>query len=130
MGLAGGAGRRGNVVVRRVRLPSAYSRAFFIDARSSSKLVVSATPKCPSRDGFFRGLTGALVAAMTAWLQTKQHRALAAAYGVTALELASMRLKIARQSTESDWARFVADAEEAFSREHTLWKASRGVRSI
>jgi protein-S-isoprenylcysteine O-methyltransferase Ste14 len=81
-------------------------------------------------EGDLLGFTGALVAAMTAWLQTKQHRALAAAYAVTALELASVRSKIARQTTESDWARFVADAEEAFSREHTLWKASRGVRSI
>jgi hypothetical protein len=80
--------------------------------------------------GDMLGFTGAIVAAMTAWLQTKQHRALAAAYTVTALELASVRAKIRHQESESDWATFVSDAEEAFSREHTLWKASRGVRSI
>ena len=74
--------------------------------------------------------TGAVVATMTAWLQTKQHRNLATAYAVTVLELASVRSKIASQQTELDWAAFVNDAEEAFSREHTLWKASRGVRSI
>lgn len=74
------------------------------------------------------GLVGAIVAAMTAWLQTKQHRTLAAAYGVTALELASVRSRIPHQRTEAEWAKFVSDAEEAFSREHTLWKASRGVR--
>ena len=67
---------------------------------------------------------------MTAWLQTKQHQTLATAYTVTALELASVRSKIAYQNNEADWAKFVSDAEEAFSREHTLWKASRGVRSI
>jgi len=74
------------------------------------------------------GLGGALVAAMTAWLQTKQHRTLATAYSVTALELSSIRSRIAHQKTEEDWSKFVGDAEEAFSREHTLWKASRGVR--
>jgi hypothetical protein len=76
------------------------------------------------------GLAGAVVAAMTAWLQTKQHRSLAAAYTVTALELASVRSQIGHQESEGDWATFVSDAEEAFSREHTLWKASRGVGSI
>jgi len=74
--------------------------------------------------------TGAVVAAMTAWLQTKQYQMLATAYAVTAIELASVRTKIAWQKNENDWAKFVSDAEEAFSREHTLWKASRGVRSI
>jgi SMODS and SLOG-associating 2TM effector domain 1/SMODS and SLOG-associating 2TM effector domain 3 len=74
--------------------------------------------------------TGALVAVMTAWLQTKQHRTLAAAYAVTALELASVRSKIARQIDEANWSKFVDDSEEAFSREHTLWKASRGVNSL
>jgi hypothetical protein len=71
-----------------------------------------------------------VVAAITAWLQTKQHRTLATAYAVTALELASARAKIMNQNSEADWAKFVSDAEEAISREHTLWKASRGVRTV
>jgi hypothetical protein len=74
-------------------------------------------------------LSGVIVAAITAWLQTKQHRTLAVAYGITALELASVRSKIANQNNETEWAKFVNDAEEAISREHTLWKASRGVQS-
>ena len=81
-------------------------------------------------EGDLLGFAGAIVAAITAWLQAKQHRTLAAAYSVTALELASVRSLIKHQHTESDWARFVSDAEDAFSREHTLWKASCGVRSI
>lgn len=81
-------------------------------------------------EGDLLGFTGAMVAVMTAWLQTKQHRTLATAYAVTALELASVRSRIAHQASEADWAKFVSDAEEAFSREHTLWKASRGVRSM
>lgn len=81
-------------------------------------------------EGDILTLAGAVVAAITAWFQTKQYRTLATAYTVTALELASIRSKIANQNSEADWAKFVADAEEAFSREHTLWKASRGVRSM
>jgi hypothetical protein len=74
--------------------------------------------------------SGVIIATMTAWLQAKQYRTIATAYTVTALELASVRSKIADQNSEAEWAKFVNDAEEAFSREHTLWKASRGVRSI
>ncbi len=81
-------------------------------------------------EGDLLTFSGVIVATMTAWLQTKQYRTLATAYTVTALELASVRSKIAEQHGEADWAKFVNDAEEAFSREHTLWKASRGVRSI
>lgn len=81
-------------------------------------------------EGDLLGFAGAMVAGMMAWLQTKQHRALATAFTVTALELASVRSKIAHQNIESDWAKFVSDAEEAFSREHTLWKASRSARSL
>ena len=76
------------------------------------------------------GFAGAIVATMTAWLQAKPHRTLATACSVTALELASVRSKISHQTNEGDWAKFVDDAEEAFLREHTLWKASRGVHSI
>jgi hypothetical protein len=81
-------------------------------------------------EGDILGLAGAIIAAMAAWLQTKQHRTLATAYAVTSLELASVRSRIKHQADEEDWAVFVSDAEEAFSREHTLWKASRGVRAV
>jgi hypothetical protein len=81
-------------------------------------------------DGDVLIFVGAIVGAMTSWLQTKQHRTLATAYSITALELASVRTKIKWQTNQDDWAKFVNDAEEAFSREHTLWKASRGVQSI
>ncbi len=80
-------------------------------------------------EGDLLTLSGVILATSTAWIQTKQYRTLATAYTVTALELASVRSKIGNQDSEVEWAKFVADAEEAFSREHTLWKASRGVRS-
>jgi SMODS and SLOG-associating 2TM effector domain 3/SMODS and SLOG-associating 2TM effector domain 1 len=80
-------------------------------------------------EGDLLTFSGVILAATTAWIQTRQYRSLATAYTVTALELASVRSKIANQHSEAEWAKFVNDAEEAFSREHTLWKASRGVQS-
>jgi SMODS and SLOG-associating 2TM effector domain 3/SMODS and SLOG-associating 2TM effector domain 1 len=70
------------------------------------------------------GLAGALVAAGVAWTQTKQHQTLASAYAVASQELATIGARIDRPSTEQEWAHFVDQAEDAISREHTLWRAS------
>lgn len=80
-------------------------------------------------EGDLLTFSGVILATIVAWTQTKQYRTLATAYTVTALELASVQSKITNQFNESEWAKFVNDAEEAFSREHTLWKASRGMQS-
>ena len=58
----------------------------------------------------------------------KQHSNLASAYGVTADELARIRQLIEEQASEEDWDRFVGEAEEAISREHSMWKASSSQR--
>lgn len=73
------------------------------------------------------GLVAAFAAATTAWLQVKQHDSLARSYSVASQELSSVRSLIRHQTDESTWADFVDQAEEAISREHTLWRASRGV---
>jgi hypothetical protein len=70
------------------------------------------------------GLAGAAVASAAAWLETKQHHNVARAYRVAAEELDSIAHLIAQQTNEASWGRFVAEAEEAISREHTMWKAS------
>ena len=72
------------------------------------------------------GLFAALAATITAWVQAKQHSNLATAYGITAQELATIHSEIP-SITESGWPTFMGHAEEAISREHTLWRASRGV---
>lgn len=69
-----------------------------------------------------------LAAAATAWGQAKQFKALATAYGITAQELAGVKSELDALQDEAQWARFVGEAEEAISREHTLWRASRGLR--
>jgi hypothetical protein len=68
----------------------------------------------------------ALAAAGTAWVQVKQYGSLATAYSIAAQELASISAEVDTVS-EGLWAVFVANAEEAISREHTLWRASRGL---
>ena len=70
------------------------------------------------------GLAGTAAAAGTSWLAAKQHETLAEAYSVTAQELAVVAARMDQAQTEASWARFVDDAEEAISREHTLWRAS------
>ncbi|MDQ3940606.1 MAG: DUF4231 domain-containing protein [Actinomycetota bacterium] len=71
------------------------------------------------------GLAGAAVAAVTAWIQTKQHTTQSSAYSVAAQELLSIKALLEVQESETEWRRFVAESEEAISREHTLWRASR-----
>jgi hypothetical protein len=71
------------------------------------------------------GVVGAVIAAGAAWIGLKQHATLARAYtfAATELGLAKERLELVRD--EESWAREAADAEEAISREHTMWRASR-----
>ena len=70
------------------------------------------------------GFAGAAVAALTAWGQAKQNSTLASSYSVAAHELSGIRSLAEEPSSEEEWAAFVAEAEEAISREHTLWRAS------
>ena len=69
----------------------------------------------------------AATATVAAWLQTKQHETLGRAYAITSQELALVHSDWSAARTEEQWAQFVDKAEEAISREHTLWRASRGV---
>jgi SMODS and SLOG-associating 2TM effector domain 3/SMODS and SLOG-associating 2TM effector domain 1 len=71
------------------------------------------------------GIVAALVGAAAAWLATKQHDGLGRAYAFAANELSLARARLVRVVTQAEWAREAADAEEAISREHTMWRASR-----
>lgn len=70
------------------------------------------------------GLMAALIAAGAAWVAVKQFSPLWAAYSMAAMELAIQADKL-KTIPESDWPLVAADAEEAISREHTMWLASR-----
>ncbi len=72
------------------------------------------------------GLAGTLAAAGASLLQTRQHTTLAKAYSITAHDLSAIKARIDAHATEEDWARFIDEAEGAISKEHHLWRASRG----
>jgi hypothetical protein len=74
--------------------------------------------------GGLGGLVSAVAATGAAWVQTKQHQTLANAYAVASQELSAISAQLDWASGEKEWAHFVAQAERAISREHTLWRAS------
>jgi hypothetical protein len=73
------------------------------------------------------GILAASAAGVAAWIEAKQHRNLATAYGIASRELASIATELPTLNSEERWAAYVGQAEEAISREHTLWRASRGL---
>ena len=72
----------------------------------------------------FAGILAAIISAAAAWVGVKQYASLAAAYSTAALELTFQGDRL-RDVPESEWSHVVANAENAISREHTLWLASR-----
>jgi hypothetical protein len=71
------------------------------------------------------GLSAAVIAAGTAWMNLRQHTTLARAYTFAANELAIARDRLELVIDEAAFAAEVADSEEAVSREHKMWRASR-----
>lgn len=71
------------------------------------------------------GIVAAVVATGAAWLAVKQHDSLSRAYAFAANELGIVRTRLESIEDEDVWAKEVGDAEEAISREHTMWRASR-----
>lgn len=67
------------------------------------------------------------VAASTAlaWTQMKRFDELSSAYGLTAHEIGIIQSRFNAISSPDHLAKFVSDAENAFSREHTQWAARR-----
>jgi hypothetical protein len=67
----------------------------------------------------------AALAAGSAWFAVRQYETLGRAYVFAATELSVIHQRLLLAGEDS-WAQEVADAEEAISREHTMWRASRG----
>jgi hypothetical protein len=73
----------------------------------------------------FAPALAALVSAVVAWMETKQHDFNARAYSAAVADLAQAETRLEIAETEQAWSNEVKNAEEAISREHTLWLASR-----
>src|SRR5690606_41156173 len=68
------------------------------------------------------GILAAVLGAGSAWLAVRQYETLSRAYTFAATELSVIHERLAHADEES-WAGEVADAEEAISREHTMWRS-------
>jgi len=74
----------------------------------------------------FAPLIAAIVAASVGWIQIQQYDQLSEAYSTTVSDLGDAHTKLTEAAAdETRWALEVNDAEEAMSREHTLWSAKR-----
>ena len=71
------------------------------------------------------GVAGACASAAIAWNQLNQNRNLVSLYRIAARELGIIRDRVDTMD-EAGWAAFISDAEDAVSREHTLWLARHG----
>jgi hypothetical protein len=70
------------------------------------------------------GLAATVMVTIFTLMRLNQNETLARAYHVTAIELTTISQNLGSVQSEEEWGRFVAEAEEAISREHTLWLAS------
>lgn len=67
----------------------------------------------------------AAAASLLSWMQAKRFTELAASYSLAAHEISLIREQSSLADTDEKFSIFVADAEHAFSREHTQWVARR-----
>lgn len=79
----------------------------------------------PTFDLNLAPILSALATAFLAWLQARRHQDLANAYGLASNELGLILARGSHIVTDDDLSSFVADAENAISREHTMWLARR-----
>jgi hypothetical protein len=66
-----------------------------------------------------------LAATLLTWMQTKRYSELATSYALAAHEINLINEQSLHISTEETFSKFVSDAENAFSREHTQWTARK-----
>lgn len=69
------------------------------------------------------GVFSAVAAAIIAWTQLRKNQDLATAYGLAAQELSSIETQGHYVEDDAAFSAFVLNAENAISREHTLWLA-------
>jgi len=72
-------------------------------------------------------LATTLAAVFLSWLQVKQHQELSQSYAVAANDINLILSQEPYIDSEEKLEIFIADSENAFSREHTLWIARRDV---
>jgi hypothetical protein len=64
-------------------------------------------------------------AAALTWIQIKKYQELSTAYSLAAHEISLLKEHSQDASNDAEFSKFVNDAENAFSREHTQWQARK-----
>jgi SMODS and SLOG-associating 2TM effector domain 3/SMODS and SLOG-associating 2TM effector domain 1 len=79
----------------------------------------------PSAEHWPTDIFVAMAASAMGWVQTKRFQELAGSYTLTAHEIVLLDAMLPGDEKEDKFSSFVGDAENAFSREHTQWRARR-----
>lgn len=64
-------------------------------------------------------------AGLLSWIQAKRFQELSASYALAAHEISLIREQSSLPMTDGELSKFIGDAENAFSREHTQWIARK-----
>lgn len=80
---------------------------------------------CPEKNHWPTDIFIAVASAAMAWFQTKRFQELSASYSLTTIEISLIKEAVPSVTDEQMFSIFVADAENAFSREHTQWQARK-----
>lgn len=87
-----------------------------------SAILHAVFPNIPvNTTGFFAGLATAFLS----WLQVKKHQDLSQSYALAAQELGSIESLGCYVTSDELLSKFVSQAEDVISREHTLWVVKR-----
>jgi hypothetical protein len=98
---------------------------FIIAGQSLAVIAAIALVRWPDAKVKLTGLFTSLASALIAWLQVRQHKELAQSYSIAEVELGFIQERAPYITSDRELADFVRDAENAISREHTLWIARR-----
>lgn len=79
----------------------------------------------PGFNYYASGLLAVAASSVLTWIQLKRYSEIAAAYVLTSHEIGIIQQGLGAINGAEQLSTFVADAESAFSREHTQWAARR-----
>jgi hypothetical protein len=92
---------------------------------SVALLMAMSRLKYPNFEFWWIEMLVALAGSSLAWTQIKRYQELSSSYALTAHEISILKEKLNSINSVREFSLFVGDTENAFSREHTQWRARR-----
>ena len=99
--------------------------AVFIGLQAAAAVLVMLRIAAPAFEYWPVEVFAVAAASSMTWMQVKRYRELSSAYAISAHEIGVLRSELEAVDTEGAFSKFVGDAENAFSREHTQWVARK-----